>query len=533
MSNPEQSRSSRDIVDSNPVTPRAELDVEGLPPDLEEMGEFDVAPETDGAPTASERATSERSAEPARPAAPAASSEHAVFARRVASVFSTQVTMFAMAFVTSMLVAGILGTAGKGTYVAISGFPALLSAFAMFGLPSAINYFAGRGVSLSRLILLSYQLTALLAIASVGLVWLLLPRLEGSILSAACPLPAAGAPAGPCQYDDMLRLILVTVPFSFLSAFGGSILYGRQAVKRYNLIQLGTSAFTLVWVVVAVWLLHLGVRAAVWGSVIVTVSTAVLVMGAVHRLPRPEQEQRTTFRKIAGYSARTYPATLSGYFSYRADTYILQASLASRHESSTSPLGLYSLAVTMDEALFYVPNAVATLFLPRVAGMTVEESSVQVGRVGRLTTLITLAAGVALIPAAYILVGVVLRQYRDCLPAFLVLLPGVVSLSVGKVMTSYIGGRGRPGTIAAGSLISVVLNVILNIVLIPVLGIVGASLSSLISYTIQAAIAVYFASRLSGQKPLSLFVPGRGEIALLMTTLPRLIGRVPLINRVR
>ena len=503
-----------DEVDTSPVTPRAELDVEGLPPDLE------------AAPTVA-------ATDGATPPTPT-STEHGVFARRVASVFSTQVTMFAMAFVTSLLVAGILGTDGKGSYVAIVGFPALLSAFAMFGLPSAVNYFAGRGVSLHRLIVLSYELTALLAVASVVIVWLLLPSLETSILSAACPLPkdaAVGVRVGPCQYDDMLRLILVAVPFSFLSAFGGSILYGRQAVKRYNLIQLGTSAFTLGWVIVALWLLHLGVRAAVVGSVIVTVATAVLVMWTVHRLERPEQEQQTTFRKIAGYSARTYPATLSGYFSYRADTYILQASLASSHKSATSPLGLYSLAVTMDEALFYVPNAVATLFLPRVAGMSVEESSVMVGRVGRLTTLITIAAGIALIPVAFFLVKVILPQYSDCLPAFLVLLPGVVSLSVGKVMTSYIGGRGRPGTIAIGSMISVILNVAANILLIPMFGIVGASLSSLLSYTLQASIAVFFASRLSGQSPLSLFVPGRAEIGLLLATLPKLLKGIPVLNR--
>ncbi|HEY5486109.1 MAG TPA: polysaccharide biosynthesis C-terminal domain-containing protein, partial [Candidatus Limnocylindrales bacterium] len=65
----------------------------------------------------------------------------------------------------------------------------------------------------------------------------------------------------------------------------------------------------------------------------------------------------------------------------------------------------------------------------------------------------------------------------------------------------------------------------LNLVLIPRFGIVGASLSSLISYTFQAAVAVVFASRLSGQSALSLFVPGRDEIVLLVDTTRRLTGR--------
>jgi hypothetical protein len=62
--------------------------------------------------------------------------------------------------------------------------------------------------------------------------------------------------------------------------------------------------------------------------------------------------------------------------------------------------------------------------------------------------------------------------------------------------------------------------------LIPRFGIVGASLSSLISYTFQAGMAVIFASRLSGQSPLSLFVPGTGEIRLLVETGRRLTGQL-------
>ena len=475
------------------------MDVEGLPPDL--PPDFQEAPAPE-------------------PTTPTAGGEHGQFARRVASVFSTQVTMFALAFMTSLIVAYVFGRDGKGTYAAIVTFPSLLSAFAMMGLPSAVNYFAGRGASLDRLIRLSYGLALTLGAVTVGLIWFAVPWLQGSFLSATT------------GYEDMVRLILLTVPFSFLSAFGGSILYGRQAVRRYNLIQVGMAALTFVWVVVTLLILHLGIRFAVFGSATVSFTTSVLIMRTVHGLERPADSQPVSMRKIAGYSARTYPASLAGYFSLRADTYILQASLATNPNSAKTANGSYSQAVTMAELLFYVPNAVATLFLPRVAGMTVDESSRTVGRVGRLTTLITLCAGLALIPAAFGLIYLVLPGFKDCLPAFLVLLPGVLSLSVGKVMTSYIAGRGHPGTIAIGSMISVVLNVALNIVFIPAFGIVGASMASLASYSLQAAIAVWFASRLSGQRPLSLFVPGRGEVTLLITTLPRLLHSVPVLNRI-
>jgi O-antigen/teichoic acid export membrane protein len=183
-------------------------------------------------------------------------------------------------------------------------------------------------------------------------------------------------------------------------------------------------------------------------------------------------------------------------------------------------LGLYSMAVTMAELVFYVPDSITTIFLPRVAGSTPEESNRLVGRVGRLTTLLTIAVALALIPAAFVGIHVVLPKFVDCLPA------GVISLSVAKVMTSYVNGRGHPGLVAIGTVASLVLNVALNLVFIPRFGIVGASLSSLISYTFQAGMAVTFASRLSGQSALSLFVPGTGEIRLLVETGRRLTGRL-------
>ena len=57
-------------------------------------------------------------------------------------------------------------------------------------------------------------------------------------------------------------------------------------------------------------------------------------------------------------------------------------------------------------------------------------------------------------------------------------------------------------------------------------GIVGASLASVISYTLQAGIVIVMASRVSGQPPLSLFVPGKGEVVLLIGTAQRLYARM-------
>jgi O-antigen/teichoic acid export membrane protein len=445
-----------------------------------------------------------------------AAHEQGRFARGVAGMFTTRLALFAMSLVTGILAGRILGTTGSGTYAAIISLPALVSAFGMFGLPSAVNYFAGKGMSLGSLMMATFRLTALLSIVLVVPVWLALPTIERSILRAAG------------DSDPLLRLVLLALPFVILSTFGSSILFGRQAVRLYGLIQITMAAATLTWVIVVVGALNQGVRGFVVGTVLITVVTSILMLAAVHRLGRENTGgSSVSFRGLGSYATRTYPASLSGYFSYRADTYVLQAVVA----NPKSPLGLYNRAVSMDELIFYIPDSISSLFLPRVAGAPPEESQAMVARVGRLTTLLTICAAMGMIPVAYAGIYVLLPAFVDCLPAFLVLLPGVVSLSIGKVMTSYLGGRGRPGLVALGTTASLALNLLLNLLLIPRLGIVGASLSSTVSYTFQAAVAIFLASRLSGHSPLSLFVPGLGEVRLLAATLPRLLRGVPLIRR--
>jgi O-antigen/teichoic acid export membrane protein len=413
------------------------------------------------------------------------------------------VTLFVMAFASSILLSRLLGPTGKGHLVAVVMLPGMLGAVGMFGLPSAVNYFAGRGASIKSLIRASYLFTAVLSIALVGAVWIFLPQLEGSILSLAP--------------DNLVRVILLTVPLGMLSAFGGSILYGRQAVRVYNLIQIVLAAVSLGSIVILVGVLRYGVNGAVAGTVAVSVLMAVAVTVATTQLGRASPGgEPASLRAMASYGARLYPGSFSGYFSYRADTYIIQALML-----PAAALGSYSQAVTIAELVFYVPDSITTIFLPRVAGSTPEQANSLVGRVGRLTMLLTVGVALCLIPTAFIGIHVVLPKFVDCLPAFVVLLPGVVSLSVAKVMTSYVNGRGHPGLVAIGTVASLVLNVGLNLFLIPRFGIVGASASSLISYTFQAVVAVFFAARLSGQSPLSLFVPGKAEVRLVVDTIRR------------
>ena len=460
-------------------------------------------------------------AEPSGPANPVTSpprNDHHLrspFARRVSGIFATRVVQFGLAFATSILISRLLGPDDKGTFVVVSTLPGMLSVIGVFGLPNAINYFAGKGNSVPSLTRAAFGFTAVLSILLISIVWLSLPVLESSVLSAVA------------KHDTLARVILVTLPMSILVTFGASILYGRQDVRVYNYIQIGQAVASLLCAIVLVGVLRLGVAGAVAGSILVSTLTMVAVMETVRRLGRRDAAgSKARPRALVSYGLRLYPSTVSGFGNARADTYILQALIV----NSTRAVGLYATAVVMAELVFYVPDSISSLFLPRVAGSTTEDANRMLGRVARLSTLITLGLALALVPVAFLGIHLVLPQYVDCLPAFLVLLPAVLSLSLAKIMTSYVVGRGRAGLVSVANVVALVLNVMLNLILIPRFGIVGASLSSLVSYTAHATMTLLIASRLSRQGPLSLFIPGRAEVVLLVTGFVRLGRRLPLLR---
>ncbi|TME30295.1 MAG: hypothetical protein E6I62_09135 [Chloroflexi bacterium] len=416
------------------------------------------------------------------------------FRRRVAGVFATRIAQFVIGFANSFLLARLLGPAGRGAFYLVMLTPTVLASIGQFGLPSALSFFSGRGRSASALLgtalVVGFGLAAVLAIATL----LVLPWLEISVLRAAP--------------SDLLRLALISLPFQFIAGFIGSVLIGRQVMRNYNLILIGQTLAALLLTIALVAWLHLGVFGAVLSNIVVAALGAAAVAVEGGRLLRSSKGSGLGIRasELLGYGLRLYPASVTSFLSYRLDIYLLGWLLGDAVQ-----IGLYSMAVSLAELTFFVPDSVSTVFFPRVAAAERLDADEMTPMICRFTVLVTVLVSVALIPAAFVAVNVILPAFVDCMPAFLVILPGVVALSVSKILSSYISGLGLPGPVAAASSVALVINVAANIVLIPVAGIVGSSTASLISYSVHAGMLVTISSRLA-HKPIGAFlIPGAAE----------------------
>ena len=176
--------------------------------------------------------------------------------------------------------------------------------------------------------------------------------------------------------------------------------------------------------------------------------------------------------------------------------------------------------------MFFLPDSVVLVFFPHVAGGSREEANAAVPMVSRVTVAMTGLAALALVPAALLAVYIILPAFVDSLPALFVLLPGVVALSISKILSAYLNGLAHTSFVSFMATSALILNVVMNFILIPVWGIVGAAAASLISYTFGAVLAITFSSRLSGAKPLSFVIPTRQDVANVVSMTMTILGQV-------
>jgi O-antigen/teichoic acid export membrane protein len=111
------------------------------------------------------------------------------------------------------------------------------------------------------------------------------------------------------------------------------------------------------------------------------------------------------------------------------------------------------------------------------------------------------------------------------------LLPGIVTLTVAKIITSYLSGIGKPiysTYLAAGSMI---LTVALDLLLIPRYGISGAAAASSIVYTCTAAASVWMFKLESGAGLLETLIVKPDDFVryrrVVDSTLRRLLAATP------
>lgn len=407
---------------------------------------------------------------------------------------ATRLLIMGLTFLIGVVTARVLGPTDLGAFSVALVVPALVSLFLQFGLGIANVYFIGRK-KYSADVLLGNALT--LSLITSALVFPLYLSLIPFLLRTV----AVGV------QSEVLVLIGISIPLALIGGHMSYIFLGLQDIQEYNLLKVVRNGSTLLFLVVFVLILRLGVMGAV---IAMTIAWALMVARGFWALRRVVTVRLLwnwpVLKNCLKLGIKGYLANLFQFFNYRLDVLLLSLFMG------MTAVGIYTTAVVAAEVLWYVPEAVATVLFPRTAGISEEEARSFTPMVSRTVFPWTLALGVLLALLSYPAVILVFGgRYAAAVLPLQLLLPGVVMLSLSKVLSSDLGGRGLLLYNTLSSLVGLIATVALDLLLIPRWGINGAAVASSISYTLSTLLVLILYFRVSGNSIRDVLIPKRSD----------------------
>ena len=377
---------------------------------------------------------------------------------------------------TDIVLARLLGPSAKGRFTLVLLLSQLAAVVAAWGMDAALGVMAGRSREDARR---GFANAVIWTIVVGGLAAVVACWLYG--------LPTDVRPRGPlAQLIPNLSAAqflygALAIPGELFFALGLYALLGRRQVVAYNAIRLLRRATLLALVVAAAAVARLSLDVAVVCNLVALVATALAIVLAARRDGTASlHPSRPLLVEELRFGTRVLPGALAERLQLRSDAFLLNGLVG------VSATGVYSVTAGLAETLWYIPNALGTVMFSRAVdpGEDAAGTAVVLARVTVAITILLAVPAFVLGPwLVEILYG---SDFAEAGVALRWILPGIVAYSVVAVLSRFLVGCGRPGLATSAMLTGLGVNIASNLLLIPQLGIIGAAISSSISYWVTA-----------------------------------------------
>lgn len=409
-----------------------------------------------------------------------------------ARVFVTNWAGFALQFVTGVIVVRMLGAEGKGLLALVTSAAMLVGMLGQLGFPSAALYLMQReGVSpralLGRQLVLALIVTCIAAgLALLGMTFFLERFLGG----------ASGA-------EGLVWLALPLVPAHMTISFASVLLLARRDTADYARIALTVTIATLVLTVVFVRAMGLGVAGAILAVVVAHVASAVAGAWLLARGPQGARGSSTSMGRLLRLGVPFYAGTVGAQTFKRLDNFLVGWFLG------PAAVGYYSIALTAYDGVLSIPRALSGLVAGEGAKREAGEAARLVAGATRRATLLLVAVSVVGVLLAWPLVPLVYgSDFARAVPPLQLLLAAGVVVGWTILVQTWFVSVGRMGLSGGLTLFAGAGNLLLSLWLIPIWGLVGCALATLIASLLTAALHGVLFRRLSGQPAASaIFLP--------------------------
>lgn len=413
--------------------------------------------------------------------------------------FAVRVLKIGLTAALAILTARALGPAGRGIY-ALPGVEAALVGSAFGGLTSATSFFLLNRKPDRSLLRAMFASTVILVIAAAAAVF---------PLTYFAGQSAAAIPA-----------IAVLPSFALLNVATGYAI-GIKRVRFSSTLAAMQTFFTIAAMIAAFVIAQRtpGVAITAWvcgSSIAGIIALAYVLKHAAHTLGGTESIGMLEYWRFCLKVTSVNVVTL---LNYRADLYIVALFLP------PAALGMYSIAVAGAESLLVPTQVTALVTSPHIGSMDLREAALLTARCVRHNLLISLVVCVPLFvfakPVIQALYG---AQFVPLVPAFDILLCGVVVLSLGSPVSSYFTLKlGVPQVTLRLATVSAVVCIGITIALVRHYGMSGAAIGSSAGYLVGQSLGLWYFARRAGVGPRLMLIPTMTDALVYWEFLVRLL----------
>ena len=405
--------------------------------------------------------------------------------QRFESLFTSSAFLITngLLFVNLFVLSNALGAEGRGMVAAAYGNTIVIGWAFQIGLPTAAGFFA-KDLSHRRIAMSAW---AMVLLGAIPIAVLLIPffiwQLGGMVF-------AEGG-------ESLQRWYLAFVVLQLLNGVFLSAMFwlrGVGSLFKYNLLLAAPQVLiTLGYVVL--WISgNLTVNSALASTFIMLSIGWIIGLTATDSWPG-RGFSRDIFAQVRNYSLKAWAGNLSFFVSLRIDQLLLVSFVDSAR------LGIYAVAAAVSTLSGPIARGFAQALLPFIRKADSDEE-----RLARINTTIRQVAGLSFLVLAlmaatawFVIPFVFGEDFRDAVIPLLILIPGAWATDVTQVFTTSLTSFNRPGDASKAQLAAAVATVIGLITLLSPYGIIGAAITTTVSYWVGLLAHVFYWRRLVGQ----------------------------------
>jgi O-antigen/teichoic acid export membrane protein len=408
------------------------------------------------------------------------------FGQNTVAVFVGEIFIVALKLGTVVFIGRALGAEGQGIFSLTMLGVGIATMIGTLGMETAIVHFIGQKKAAVRDV--------------VGNTLFIALAIGGATMAAGIIVASVGIfPTHKFDWNAFTLVAAPAVPAMLCQVVLVSSLLGMYKVGTYILVRsaqavvlLGLTAGLLAWT-------DLGYVAPIAGYTVSMMVGAVVAAFALMRLSvfSAPKFSRELAGGIVRFGMQGYWGTLFQFLNYRLDQFIIAFFWGEK------TVGYYAVAVMLAEAVWYIPNSISTVLLPKAALSTPEKANVLTAMVARNTLFITLIACGVLAVAGGFIISTAWSSRPDYLVAVTpmrLLLPGVLCLGLWKILANDLAGRGFPKFKSWTAGAALVATLVLDFALIPKWENNGAAIASSVAYAVSAMMLLLIFCKLTGVK---------------------------------